>query len=207
MTAIDHLVYTTPGLKNGMDEIEALLGIRPVPGGRHPDFGTHNALLSLGPTTYLEVIAPDPELPVVDRGLPFGMSHHQESKIATWASCSESIENLADAALRAGLDIGKVELGSRLKQDGSLLTWKLTNPNAMLLDGAIPFLISWGKTPHPAVDLPRAGELTGFRIEHPQPDRVRHALAIMGVKTNVQEATGVKIVALIKTVRGIMELS
>jgi Glyoxalase-like domain len=54
--AIDHIVFGCSDLERGMDEIEQLLGIRPVPGGRHIQFGTHNALLSLGPATYLEVI-------------------------------------------------------------------------------------------------------------------------------------------------------
>ncbi len=56
---IDHLVYTVADLGAGMDTIERLFGVRPVPGGRHPAFGTYNVLVSLGMETYLEIIAAD----------------------------------------------------------------------------------------------------------------------------------------------------
>ena len=68
---IDHLVYTSLNLEAGMDKIEQLLGVRPEPGGQHPDFGTHNALLSLGSSTYLEIISPDPSLKSPKQGLLF----------------------------------------------------------------------------------------------------------------------------------------
>ena len=50
---IDHLVYTAPSLGEGIAEIESIFGITPVIGGQHPQYSTHNALLSLGDSTYL----------------------------------------------------------------------------------------------------------------------------------------------------------
>ena len=35
-------------------------GVRPAAGRRSTVLGTHSALLSLGPTAYLEIVAPDP---------------------------------------------------------------------------------------------------------------------------------------------------
>ena len=58
---VDHLVYVTPDLDRGITEIELLLGMSPTRGGRHPTWGTHNALAALGPTSYLETLAPNPE--------------------------------------------------------------------------------------------------------------------------------------------------
>jgi hypothetical protein len=123
VTRVDHLLYVTPELERGMDEIEGLLGMRPVSGGRHPGYGTHNALLSLGPATYLEVIAPDPEAPTPERGVLFGMHGIRESRIATWVLRAEAIEDVSATAASAGLGLGPIHSGGREKPDGTVVSW------------------------------------------------------------------------------------
>jgi hypothetical protein len=203
---VDHLVYGVPELDVGVQEIEGLLGVRPVPGGRHPDYGTHNALLSLGPATYLEIIAPDPELPRPERGRPFGLDALDRPRLLTWVLRSEAIEELAGKAARAGVPLGPIQSGSREKPDGTLLSWKLTDPYALPLGGAIPFLIAWGNTPHPAAAAPLAGELIGLRLEHPEPDSARRVLGVLGVEMDVERAGEPQIVARIQSPRGLVEL-
>jgi hypothetical protein len=203
---VDHLVYTSARLETGMDEIEQRLGVRPVRGGQHLEFGTHNALLSLGRTAYLEVIAYDPELKRPDRGLPFGIGNFEKSRLATWALRTETISEHVAAANSAGFETGAIQTGIRQTPDGKVLSWQLSNPYAMLLDGAVPFLISWGGTAHPAGTVRHGGNLTGFRIEHPEPDRIRLALAALGAVADIKKADSARLVARINTANGDVQL-
>jgi len=204
---IDHLVYTAPSLEQGMNEIESLLGVRPVPGGRHPKYGTHNAQLSLGELIYLEIIAPDPDLPTPEKGRLLGSSFEQEPKLTTWVLREEQIEQMRSRAVANGLPLGQVESGKREKPDGTIVSWKLTDPYAFLLEGAIPFLIHWGDTPHPAKGIPSAGELIGLEMEHPNAEEVIRNLELLNVSIPVSQGSEPRIIAKIRTKKGIVILN
>jgi hypothetical protein len=100
-----------------MDEMERLLGVRPVPGGRHPSFGTHNALLGLGPTTYLEIIAPDPGSLRPERGTVFGVDTLERPRLVTWALRREALEGLTRDAVSRSLGLGAVQSGGLAPPD------------------------------------------------------------------------------------------
>jgi glyoxalase-like protein len=77
---IDHIVYATPDLDQGIREIEDKLGVKATLGGQHPGRGTRNALISLGPSTYLEIFAPDPGQPAPKQPRAFGLDNLKNSK-------------------------------------------------------------------------------------------------------------------------------
>jgi len=204
--SIDHLVYVVDDLEVGRDRMEQLLGVRPVMGGRHPQYGTHNALLSLGPNTYLEVIAPDPSIKAPNRGVLFGADHASEPRLATWALRRESIDEAFDYASSLGVNLGTIEAGSRTKPDGTVISWRLSDPYMMSLDGAVPFLISWGSTTHPASVLPSAGDLIGLSIEHPNPQHVIKALNALRIDIDVKKGNKFQMIARVKTPKGVVEI-
>ena len=203
---IDHLLYATTDLEKGMDEIESLLGVRPVPGGHHPKYGTHNALLSLGPGVYLEIIARDPKLPAPQRGPLIDIALSTESHLVTWVYRVEDIQEASSAVASASIELGPIESGSRAKPDGSVINWQLTDPYSMPLEGAVPFLINWGETVHPHWLIPSGGRLVEVAIEHPEPDRVREALSTLGVEINVIAGGKYRLSAKIATEAGIVTL-
>ena len=113
ISRVDHLVYATPDLDRGVDEIEKLIGVRATAGGRHPQWGTRNALLALGPTTYLEIIGPDPEQPPPKEPRPLGLDQLKESRLVAWFVSSGDLEQVRRDAVGKGVPLGEVKSGSR----------------------------------------------------------------------------------------------
>lgn len=92
--AIDHLVYATPDLNATVNALEAQLGVRPSVGGQHPVLGTRNALLSLGPRMYLEIVGPDPQQPSPDGPRWFRIDTLTEPTLVTWCAAATELESL-----------------------------------------------------------------------------------------------------------------
>ena len=206
MNRLDHLVYTAPSLEEGMDKIESLFGIRPIIGGQHPQWGTHNALLSLG-NEYLEVIAPCPDLSVPERGLWLDSFFQQPPRIATWALQTDALEENKREALSSGIEIGRIERGQRQTADGSILSWQLTNPYALPVNGLLPFLIDWGDSKHPSETARKAGELRKLIIQHPQPAFITSALKTLNIELRIEHTEKPGLKALIETEKGLIELT
>ena len=177
---LDHLVYATPDLEESVRSITKLTGVRPVEGGPHPGLGTRNHLLGLGELRYLEIIGPDPEQPEPERPRPFGIDDLAEPRLAAWAVRAADIEARVARSRAQGYDPGPIEPLSRRTPDGDVLRWRLTFP----YEAVVPFLIDWGRTPHPARRLPVV-PLTGFAGRHPDPADVRTRLAALGVELEV----------------------
>src|SRR5260370_42198553 len=95
---IDHLVYATPDLNSGIEAVEKLTGVRATPGGQHPGRGTRNALIALGPTSYLEIIGPDPEHPAPPHPRQFGIDGLKAPRPARRALKAQNLKQLPAAA-------------------------------------------------------------------------------------------------------------
>ena len=206
MADIDHLLYASHSLAQGIDEVEQLFGVRPVVGGQHPNMGTHNALMALGPSTYLEVIARDPALQVPTRGALVDFAEDETSRLITWAVRTSEINTLTDKMHKAGVSVGKVDAGRRETPEGQILAWRFTDPYAMPMGGAVPFLIDWGNTPHPASSIPSGGNLRRLRIAHPQAAMLGQLFSTIGVEVEVVEESAFRLTALIESQRGVITL-
>lgn len=203
---VDHLVYATPNLQVGVERVERLLGVRASPGGQHPGRGTRNALLSLGPGAYLEIIGPDPDQPPPAQPRPFGIDGLKAPTLVTWAAKGKDLEQLASNAQSRGVTLGEVISGSRRRGDGVMLSWRYTDPRTVVADGVVPFFIDWGKTPHPATTATPGASLVSLRAEHPDAERVQRMLTGLGLELKVQPGSRTALIAIISSPRGQVEL-
>lgn len=207
VSEIDHLVYLAPDVDAAVDDIERRLGVRPAPGGRHARWGTRNALIALGSRSYFEILGPDPERSDRRRRPGFGLDGMSGPRLALWAIATDDLEARSEAAGRRGVRQGEVSGGSRERPDGSTISWRLTDPETVLGDGLVPFLIDWGDSEHPATDAPSGCILLGLRGEHPDPERIRRMLEAVGAPIPVARGDTPRLIATIRSPLGEVELS
>jgi len=177
--SLDHLILGASDLARGIDYVEQRTGVRAAVGGVHPGRGTHNALLSLGPRCYLEILAPDPKQPLLAwfRSLP----QLTEPRLVGWMVHPDDLAATAERLRQSGIASDQPRESSRQRPDGRTLRWKLLRL-ADNHEGLLPLLIEWSADlPHPADDAPSGLSLVRFEVSSPDPDQLQRTLQILGV--------------------------
>jgi Glyoxalase-like domain len=203
---LDHLVYATKDLDATVDALAAQLGVRAAPGGRHHGLGTRNAILAIGPASYLEIIGPDATQPPRPTSRWFGIDALVAPRLVAWAVRDAALEARAAEARAAGFPLGPIEGGSRECSDGQHLSWRFTHPRVLAAEGVLPFFIHWGGGAHPAQGAPTGVQVVSLRAESPQPEPVLALLKTFGLSLNVAQGPS-RLYAMLNTPRGAMELS
>lgn len=207
---LDHLVIAAATLEQGCDYVASGLGVRPQTGGKHVAMGTHNALLRLGPGTFLEVIAIDPGAAAPARPRWFDLDEaRMRAALAEGPRLVHFVARTRDIdALRRAvrLDPGPVQAMAR-----GDFRWRITIPDDGHLPGAglVPTLIQWDGDAHPADALPDAGlRIAALAGEHPDPAPIRAALAALGLSDTLKVTYGryPRLAAMVRTPRGLVTL-
>lgn len=205
----DHLVVAAATLEQGCAWIEAKLGVRAQPGGKHPAMGTHNALVGLGRRFFLEVIAIDPDAASPPRPRWFDLD---EPRLK--ASLAEGPQLIHWVARTAALDV----LAARVPALGAVtpaargdLRWRITIPEDGHRPGRglVPTLIQWSDDRHPADGLTDSGlRLAAIAGEHPAPEQVRADIAALGLSDvlKITYAKSPRLAAMLKSARGTVVL-
>ena len=203
---IDHLVYATPDVDKTVSDLAGRFGVKAAAGGRHLGYGTRNALLALGPTSYLEIIGPDEGQKRPTDGYWYGVENIKKPRLFTWTAQVEHIERVAAHAHGAGYKPGDVHNVFRERPDGVRLSWRLTFPTGAG-DGLVPNLIEWDDCPHPAETSPQGVELVELVGFHPNPGSIVAMLKALGVELEVRAAAAPSLMAILETPYGPVELS
>lgn len=172
MLAFDHIAISAQDLAEGVDAVEAALGVGLAGGGEHPLMATHNRLLGLG-DLYLEVIAPNPAAPRPKWPRWFDLDNFTgPPRLTNWVARSKRLTtDLALCPDGTGLPVALQRGDYR---------WQMAVPTdgKLPFDGCFPALIEWQGALHPTGALPDSGvRLTRLEIAHPQADALRAALA------------------------------
>src|SRR3990167_6072775 len=162
---LDHIVIAVPNLEEAIHNFQKILGVYPTIGGKHPDLGTHNAIIGLGNQdnlAYLELLAIDPDDKNHRDTYTMGLSTNmQRPYIASWSLRCDSetnIEIINNHMKNFGqeYDHGNIRKGGRLTPNNTELSWKIACSTLRIINsmGQIPFLIKWNNLDlHPTKSL------------------------------------------------------
>jgi hypothetical protein len=186
---IDHLVVAAHSLEQGVQWCEAMLGVSPLSGGKHPLMGTHNRVLRIAseqyPQAYLEIIAIDPDARAPEHKRWFDLDDaamqealreqprliHFVAQSGNATACVDALHGLA------------IERGPLLAAERGALRWKISvRPDGQrLFYGGLPTLIQWDSA-HPAEAMPESGvALKSLRVSHPRSADLQAAHAAIGL--------------------------
>ena len=204
-SCLDHITVVAPSLEAGSRFVHEGLGVETHAGRTHPSMGTHNRLLRLGDTVYLEVIAADPDAPPPSRPRWFGLDRVSPAtppRLAAWVASTDDI---------VGVAVPELGLVETMRRDHHAWQMTLTADGQVPLSGAAPLLIQRAAGVHPARALPDAGlRFRRLRIHHPEPARVSALLATIGLASQpevvVLHGDRCTLVAEIQTLAGTKQL-
>jgi hypothetical protein len=178
---IDHITITAPSLAVGVEYVRQALGVVPQAGGEHPRMGSHNCLLKLGDTVFLEVISINPDAPPPSRPRWFELDQpdlNRYPRLAMWVARTNDIQ----AAVKASpVFPGDVEPMTRRQ-----LEWLITIPKdgSLPLQGVAPTLIQWHTETHPSCTLQDLGcslvRLEGFHAEAEKVNSMLQSIGFQG---------------------------
>lgn len=181
---LDHLVVGAETLAQGVEYVSDLVGVAPQTGGRHEREGTHNALLSLGPESYLEVIAIDPEAESPDHARWFSLDASTVRdtlgggpRLLTWVVRCAELDSGHLPASHRHCELRAMERGN--------FRWRMTftSDGALLSGGTVPLILQWLSPQRPTDVLSEAGcRLRQFSTPSRLHRSIRAPLSALGLE-------------------------
>jgi hypothetical protein len=179
---LDHIVIGAASLAEGVRFVRERLGVDIPPGGKHPLMSTHNHLMRLGSSAFLEVIAIDPDAPAPQRRRWFDMDDPamrtrlaKGPHIITWVVRSPDIIAAQQASA--------YPLPAVINARRDALSWRMTvaEDGRIPGEGALPHVIQWDGGARPWERMADTGcSLDAFVITHPDPAMISAGLRSIG---------------------------
>ncbi len=145
---LSQVIYGVQDLDAATREIESR-GLTVLDGGHHPGLGTANRIVPLG-DAYFEILG------IIDKQTalrnPFGAAlfrqTQQRNQLVRWSLRTSTIDQIARERNLIP------EHRSRMRPDGTLLTWQAAGLTLSLTEGWLPFFMQWDHPAHYPGNLP-----------------------------------------------------
>ncbi len=200
----DHFLWGVPDLDKGIALFTERTGVQPAIGGRHPGIGTRNALASLGPGIYFEIIAPDPAQPLAETlGGDIAVLPHPT--LMTMALRAPDLSTVAAIYDAHNIPVDQSDEG-RETPEGKMLSWSLCEPQHQIrpMDPRWPFYIDWKNTPHPSGTTPSGCTFTSVAFGGPNAAATQKLWQDLGISVPFEEADRHRVALDINTPKGVV---
>jgi hypothetical protein len=212
MLTLDHLTVIAPTLADGVAHVRHCLDLDVPFGQRHGYMGTHNHLLQLGGTTYLEIVALDPDGVHPGRARWFGLDDQKQvrrdwdagRRLRGWVARTDAIDNILEG--REAIFGRKVGLPT----DAPVFDFAIPDDGSLPWGGAVPSIIDRRGKPRSMASMADLGaRLRGFSLEHPEAEAIAALLQELGTDREpiVSHGPELRYRAQIETPAGLRELS
>lgn len=201
MYELDHLIWEELRLSEGERRFAALTGVTPAFGGRHPDTGTHNSLLSLGQEKYLEIVSLDPSHPKAAQ-LPEETPPEFTPRLFAFGVRTYDLAPVEQLVKVSGLKVEHLHDITRQSPDGQTLTWQTVVVGGHDFGNLVPFFTRCGDMIHPSETAPKGCELLGFSVGHRRHQELSRLYAALEINVPVFESEQPQLRAVLATPKG-----
>ena len=195
-TIIDHLVIGAAELDKATEQIQSFMKAEFSTGGKHPLMATHNRLIKLQNSLYMEIIAADPStfLPTnsTRNNRWFSLDSNATQKrlsLAPQPLCwVVAVNDIERTAMHCGYNPGNV-----IEMTRGNFRWKITvSQNGDLPEsGVLPILIEWPKGKHPTKTMPESNMfLEKLTLLHPHPSEIKLILSKLNINGPIWVSLG-----------------
>jgi len=186
-STIDHIVIGAADLEKATKRVENLIKADFPTGGKHPLMATHNRLIKLQNSIYMEVISIDPNASMPQSSTQkkrwFSLDSQSTKRrlsLAPQPLCwVAAVDNIERAVSHCDYNSGKI-----IEVTRDDLRWRMTVPeNGKLSSGGVlPILIEWPNGKNPAQKMPESNVcLQQLTLFHSNPKKIKGILSKLNI--------------------------
>ncbi len=196
----DHVILAINDLEQGMRQFESKTGIKPEPGGIHPNSYTQNAIIALDNESYIEILAPRADIDSV----PDWIMEIDRLTPIDWAVATQNIDLTRKKLSDIELVSSQSETGSRATIRGDTLMWTTFGIETER-DAYFPFFINWdSQSIHPSINAPSGCTLNNLRIHSNSFDMLTELSQKLNIRLDLISDRKEKMILTINSPKGLV---